>query len=90
MVTGSHDKSLRRWQRTDEPFFIDEEKEKRLESLFEGAAREERREAPLEGVQAEGVVESSAHKTQVCPHCAVSALTANGFVGPSCVDMSKR
>jgi U3 small nucleolar RNA-associated protein 12 len=65
VVTGSHDKSLRRWQRTDEPFFIDEEKEKRLESLFEGAAQDEHRVAPPVHVQAEGVVESSARKTQV-------------------------
>lgn len=35
LSTGSHDKSLRRWERTQEPFFVEEEKEKRLESLFE-------------------------------------------------------
>lgn len=35
LVTGSHDRSLRRWERTDEPFFVEEEREKRLESLFE-------------------------------------------------------
>ena len=35
MVTGSHDRSLRRWERTEEPFFVEEEREKRLESLFE-------------------------------------------------------
>ena len=35
VVSGSHDRSLRRWERTDEPFFVEEEKEKRLESLFE-------------------------------------------------------
>ncbi|GFH13684.1 WD_REPEATS_REGION domain-containing protein, partial [Haematococcus lacustris] len=34
-VTGSHDRSLRRWQRSAESFFVEEEKEKRLESLFE-------------------------------------------------------
>lgn len=36
LVSGSHDRSLRRWERTEEPFFVEEEKEKRLESLFEG------------------------------------------------------
>ena len=36
LVSGSHDRSLRRWERTDEPFFVEEEKERRLESLFEG------------------------------------------------------
>jgi len=35
VVTGGHDRSIRRWERTDEPFFVDEEKERRLESLFE-------------------------------------------------------
>ena len=28
-------RSLRRWERTEEPFFVDEERERRLESLFE-------------------------------------------------------
>lgn len=36
IITGSHDRSLRRWDRTDEPFFVEEEKEARLDSLFEG------------------------------------------------------
>jgi U3 small nucleolar RNA-associated protein 12 len=35
VVTGSHDRSIRRWDRTEEPFFIEEEREKRLESMFE-------------------------------------------------------
>ena len=34
-MAGGSDKSLRRWERTDEPFFVEEEREKRLESLFE-------------------------------------------------------
>eukprot|EP00983_Pelagomonas_calceolata_P054755 1143845-Pelagomonas_calceolata.AAC.3 len=34
-ATGSHDRSLRRWQRSSEPFFVEEEKEARLESMFE-------------------------------------------------------
>ncbi len=32
---GSHDRSIRRWERTAEPFFVEEEWERRLESLFE-------------------------------------------------------
>lgn len=35
LISGSHDRSLRRWMKTEEAFFIEEEKEKRLESLFE-------------------------------------------------------
>jgi U3 small nucleolar RNA-associated protein 12 len=35
LVTAGHDKSIRLWVRTGEPFFLEEEKEKRLESMFE-------------------------------------------------------
>ncbi|EFJ52522.1 hypothetical protein VOLCADRAFT_79148 [Volvox carteri f. nagariensis] len=35
VITGSHDRSIRRWERTAEPFFVEEERERRLESLFE-------------------------------------------------------
>ncbi|EEH55715.1 uncharacterized protein MICPUCDRAFT_18664 [Micromonas pusilla CCMP1545] len=34
-VTAGHDRAIRVWERTDEPFFVDEEKERRLESLLE-------------------------------------------------------
>jgi U3 small nucleolar RNA-associated protein 12 len=34
-VSGGADRSLRVWTRTEEPFFVEEEREKRLESLFE-------------------------------------------------------
>ena len=34
-MTGSHDKSLRLWERTDEPLFVEEEREQvSLESLL--------------------------------------------------------
>lgn len=35
IVTGSHDKSIRVWVRTDEPLFLEEEREKELEELYE-------------------------------------------------------
>jgi hypothetical protein len=35
LLTAGHDRSLRRFERTSEPFFVEEEREKRLESLFE-------------------------------------------------------
>lgn len=35
IVTGSHDKSIRVWVRTDEPLFLEEEREKELEDLYE-------------------------------------------------------
>lgn len=35
IVTGSHDRSIRVWARTDEPLFLEEEREKELEELYE-------------------------------------------------------
>lgn len=35
-------RSIRRWERTEEPFFVEEEREKRLESLFEADAGDAR------------------------------------------------
>ncbi|KAK1922326.1 putative WD-repeat protein [Papiliotrema laurentii] len=34
VVTGSHDKSIRIWEKTDEPLFLEEEREKELEQLY--------------------------------------------------------
>lgn len=38
IATGSHDRSIRVWNRTDEQVFLEEEKEKRLEEMFEKEA----------------------------------------------------
>ncbi|KAI8086699.1 quinon protein alcohol dehydrogenase-like superfamily [Halteromyces radiatus] len=35
IVTGSHDRSLRIWEKTDEQLFLEEEREKELEQLYE-------------------------------------------------------
>lgn len=35
LVTASHDKSIRLWQQTDEQIFLEEEREKELEELYE-------------------------------------------------------
>ncbi|KMU78103.1 WD repeat and SOCS box-containing protein 1 [Coccidioides immitis RMSCC 3703] len=35
IVTASHDKSIRTWQQTDEQIFLEEEREKELEELYE-------------------------------------------------------
>ncbi|KAL8704773.1 MAG: hypothetical protein Q9201_002083 [Fulgogasparrea decipioides] len=37
LVTASHDKSIRVWQQTDEQIFLEEEREKELEELYENA-----------------------------------------------------
>ena len=36
VVSASHDKSIRIWQQTDEQIFLEEEREKELEELYEG------------------------------------------------------
>ncbi|KAJ4382695.1 beta transducin [Didymella sp. IMI 355093] len=35
MVTASHDKSIRIWSKSDEPIFLEEERERELEELYE-------------------------------------------------------
>eukprot|EP00892_Ulva_mutabilis_P003716 jgi/Ulvmu1/1716/UM116_0030.1 len=37
VVTGSHDRSIRLWEKTGETFFLEEEKEKRLERVLDTA-----------------------------------------------------
>lgn len=34
VVTGSHDKSIRIWEKTEEPLFLEEEREKELEEMY--------------------------------------------------------
>jgi U3 small nucleolar RNA-associated protein 12 len=35
VITGSHDRSMRIWEKTDEQLFLEEEREKELEELYE-------------------------------------------------------
>ena len=35
VVTGSHDKSIRVWEKLDEPLFLEEERERELERLYD-------------------------------------------------------
>jgi U3 small nucleolar RNA-associated protein 12 len=35
VLSGSHDRSIRRWDKSDEVFFLEEEKEKRLERVLD-------------------------------------------------------
>lgn len=41
LATASHDRMIRVWRRTDEPLFLDEEKDKRMEEMFESKLIEE-------------------------------------------------
>jgi U3 small nucleolar RNA-associated protein 12 len=47
VVSGSHDRSLRVWRRTDEMLFLQEERERELDELFESTLEQQR--AGLEG-----------------------------------------
>ncbi|GJE84422.1 WD-repeat-containing protein [Phanerochaete sordida] len=40
VVTGSHDKSIRVWEKLDEPLFLEEERERELEMLYENGIAE--------------------------------------------------
>lgn len=35
VVTGSHDKSLRVWEKTEEPLFLEEEREREIERMYD-------------------------------------------------------
>jgi len=56
VVTGSHDKSIRIWEKLDEPLFIEEERERELERLYETGIADtlNREDAPI-GSGVEGV-----------------------------------
>ncbi|KAJ0421924.1 hypothetical protein BJY00DRAFT_101442 [Aspergillus carlsbadensis] len=57
IVTASHDKSIRTWEQTDEPLFLEEEREKELEEIYDNnlAASLEDEEGNADGEQAEAV-----------------------------------
>ena len=49
VVTGSHDKSIRVWEKLDEPLFLEEERERELEALYETGVADalNRSDAPI-------------------------------------------
>jgi U3 small nucleolar RNA-associated protein 12 len=66
LITGSHDRSLRRWRRSTDPFFLEEEKEKRLERAFEANIHPaSRRAAVVPGAEMQAAVESAAQPSKV-------------------------
>ncbi|XP_059305925.1 uncharacterized protein LOC132057366 [Lycium ferocissimum] len=66
IVTGSHDRSIRRWDRTEERLFLEEEKEERLEEMFESDIDNgfENKYGPKEELPEEGAVALAGKKTQ--------------------------
>ncbi|KAF2278129.1 WD40 repeat-like protein [Westerdykella ornata] len=60
VVTASHDKSIRIWTRSDEPIFLEEERERELEEMYEKAlATSLEDDGQLEGQSAEAVAASN-------------------------------
>ncbi|GKZ79058.1 hypothetical protein AnigIFM56816_002929 [Aspergillus niger] len=57
IVTASHDKSIRTWEQTDEPLFLEEEREKELEEMYDNnlMASLEQDEDGQDGEKAEAV-----------------------------------
>jgi len=49
VVTASHDKSIRVWQRTDEPIFLEEEREREMDELYESTLTATLGEDELDG-----------------------------------------
>ncbi|KAI0091918.1 WD40 repeat-like protein [Irpex rosettiformis] len=49
VVTGSHDKSIRVWEKLDEPLFLEEEREREMEQLYEAGIADafNREDAPI-------------------------------------------
>ena len=54
IVSASHDKSIRVWEQTDEQIFLEEEREKELEELYENALTTSlEQEEPVDGERSE-------------------------------------
>ena len=78
-VTSGADRALRIWQRTEEPFFVEEEKEKRLESLFE--ADLEVLNCPVYGP---ALMTQIVHLFLTCSWCKPSAESKSIYLRPGC------
>ncbi|GAA5885783.1 hypothetical protein JCM16303_006062 [Sporobolomyces ruberrimus] len=61
VVTGSHDKSIRIWEKTDEPLFLEEERERELEEMYTNSAnpRGDRDDLRVVSANGEATVEES-------------------------------
>ena len=53
VVTGSHDKSIRIWEKTEEPLFLEEERERELEAMYDATAVEDTSRPEVNGDEVE-------------------------------------
>ncbi|BEJ00040.1 hypothetical protein CcaverHIS631_0410820 [Cutaneotrichosporon cavernicola] len=63
VVTGSHDKSIRIWEKTDEPLFLDEERERELEAAHDAALVDSMNRLDTEDGDGEGEAEAVQKQT---------------------------
>jgi U3 small nucleolar RNA-associated protein 12 len=64
VITGSHDKSIRVWEKTDEPLFLEEEREREMEQLYDAnLANELSANGGAEGEDGEEVEAEAVQKT---------------------------
>lgn len=59
IVTASHDKSMRVWEKTDDQFVLSEEREMRLEKIYENLDVDQERGIQEIGSRADGIEEST-------------------------------
>ncbi|WWD03840.1 hypothetical protein V865_001896 [Kwoniella europaea PYCC6329] len=64
VVTGSHDKSIRIWEKTDEPLFLEEEREREIEQMYDTNILDNlNREPDLDGGEGGETVEGVTKQT---------------------------
>ncbi|KAK9375039.1 quinon protein alcohol dehydrogenase-like superfamily [Lipomyces chichibuensis] len=71
VVSASHDRSIRIWQQTDDPIFLEEEREKELEELYESTLIKS-----LDGLEGSGEKESDEITTAAAGKQTVETLVA--------------
>ncbi|QRV72846.1 small nucleolar ribonucleoprotein complex subunit Dip2 [Ceratobasidium sp. AG-Ba] len=76
VVTGSHDKSIRIWEETDEPLFLEEERERELEQLHD-AALADSLNRPTQAIGALADDHDGTNQTNEAESGAVEKQTAN-------------
>ncbi|KAG9104730.1 hypothetical protein FRC06_011624 [Ceratobasidium sp. 370] len=76
VVTGSHDKSIRIWEETDEPLFLEEERERELEQLHD-AALADSLNRPTQAIGALADGQDGANQTTEAESGAVEKQTAD-------------
>ncbi|KAF2468207.1 WD40 repeat-like protein [Lindgomyces ingoldianus] len=73
LITAAHDKSIRIWSRTDEPIFLEEERERELEGLYETTL--------ATSLEDDGQVDEHSTEAVAASKQTISTLTAGERIG---------